>query len=86
MRCPKQSRRPRILEVVLTVDCNSNALADNVAIAALERGDLAQLVQLAVVVADTLGRLGVHEIEFDVVGLGDGEEDSCAWVALSSYH
>ena len=70
------------MDVALTVDCNSNALADDVAIVALERGNLAQLVQLAVVVADTLGRLGVHEIEFDVVGLGDSEEGGCAWIAL----
>ena len=77
-----QSKITREVEGVLTVDGNSNALAENVAIAALERGNLAQLVQLEVVGADTLGWLGVHDLEFDVVGLGHGEEGGCAWVAL----
>lgn len=83
MSSPKHSRHTRVLDVALTVDCNGNALAENVAIVALERGNLAQLVQLAVVGTDTLRRLSVDEIEFDVVGLGDGEEGGCAWVALS---
>ena len=66
----------------LTVDGNGHALAQDVAISALERGDLAELVQLAVVVADALGRLGVDLLELDVVGLGDSVDGRGAGVAL----
>ena len=81
-----KARSRERLEGALTVDGNSDALAQNVAIAALERGNLAQLVELAVVIADALGWLGVHHVEFDVVGFGHSEEGGCAWVALSPYH
>ena len=85
MCSPKQRGRGGALGVVLTVDRNGAALAENVAIIALKRRDLAQPVQLAVVFINTLGRLGVHKIEFNVVSLGDGEEGGRAWVALSQY-
>jgi len=67
---------------ILTVNGNGDALAQDVAIGALEGGHLAELVELAVVIADALGRLGVHEVELETVGFGDGEDGSGAWVAL----
>lgn len=65
-----------------TVDGNSNALGQEVAIAALESWNLAQLVEQAVVIADAFGRLGVDEFELDVVGICDGQEGGRAWVVL----
>ena len=66
----------------LTVDGNGHALGQDVAIGALESRDLAELVQLAVVVANALGRLGVDLLELDVVGLGDSVDGRGAGVAL----
>lgn len=55
-----------------------------VAIAAYERRDLAQLIDLlAVFIRHTLDGIGVDQIDFEIVGLGDGEEGGGAWVALS---
>ena len=68
--------------MILTVDGNGHGLSQDVAILALESWDLAQLVELLVVVADALGWLGVNELEVKTVGLGDGEERSGARVAL----
>lgn len=68
--------------VQLTVDSNSNSLAQDVTVSALEGRDLAKLVELLVVFADALGRLGVHKLEVDVVGLGDCEDGSGARVVL----
>lgn len=66
----------------LTVDGDSDALAQDVSILALESRDLAELVELAVVVADTLGGLGVDQLDVEGVGLGDGEESRGTRVAL----
>lgn len=68
----------------LTVDGNGHALHQHIAIRALKRRDLAELVQLAVVIADALGRLCVHKVELETVGLGDGEDGGGARVALQS--
>lgn len=65
----------------LTVDGNGDALAQDVAILALESWDLAELVDLPVVVAD-FARLGVHQLEVEAVGLGNSENGGGAWVAL----
>lgn len=67
----------------LTVDGNGHGLGEDVAIGALESWDLAQAVQLLVVVADALGWLGVDQLDVEVVGLRDGEEGGGARVALS---
>lgn len=67
----------------LTVDCNGNALSQDVAIAAHKGGDSTQLVELLVVVADSFGWLSVDKIELEVVGLRNGKEGDGAWVALS---
>jgi len=65
-----------------TVDGNGNALAQDVAIGALKGWDLAELVEKAVVVRDTLGWLGVDDVEVELVCLGDSEEGSGARVVL----
>lgn len=66
----------------LTVDGDGNALAQDVAVGALEGRDLAELVEQAVVIADALGGLGVDLLDLEVVGLGDGEDGRRARVAL----
>lgn len=68
--------------VGLTVDGNGHGLGEDVAIGALEGWDLAQAVQLLVVVANALGWLGVDQLDVEVVGLRDGEEGGGAGVAL----
>ena len=65
-----------------TVDGNGHALGQNVAISALECGNLAELVELQVVRRDTLGWLGVDILEVKLVGLCDSENGGGAWVAL----
>ena len=67
---------------VLTVDGNGHGLGQDVAILALESWDLSKLVELSVVVADALGWLGGHNLEVDVVGLGNCENGGGAWVTL----
>jgi hypothetical protein len=71
--------------VIRTVDSNSHALAEHIAIGALKRGDLAELVELEVVGAHALGGLGVHALELEAIGLGDGEDGGRAWVVLGRY-
>lgn len=66
----------------LTVDGNSHGLSQDVAVSALESWDLAQLVELAVVIANALCRLGVDDFNVEVVGLCDGEEGGGAGVTL----
>lgn len=73
-----QARRVR----GLTVDSNGHGLSQDIAVGALEGRDLAQLVELLVVIADALGRFGVHDLEVDVVGLCDSEDGGGARVAL----
>ena len=59
----------------LTVDRNSNALGQDVAIAAHERRDLAKLIQELVIVVYTnvLVWNGLDKVELYVVCVGDGE-------------
>ena len=65
-----------------TVDGNGNALGEDVAVGALEGGDLAELVDLEVLGVDTLGRLGVNNVKVEVVGLCDGQQGGGTGVAL----
>lgn len=69
-------------EMPRTVDGDSNALGEEVAVAALKSRDAAQFVELAVVVRDTLARVGVDKLDVEVVGLRDGEQRHGARVAL----
>ena len=69
---------------VLTVDSNGHGLGQDVAILALEGGNLAQLVELEVVGADTLGWLSVDELKVEAVGLCDGENGGGTGVALEN--
>ena len=67
---------------VLTVDSDGNGLRENEAVGALEGGDLAELVELQVLLRDTLGGLGGDELDIEAVLLGDGEERGGARVTL----
>lgn len=67
---------------VRTVDGNGDALGENVAVGALEGGDLSELVQLEVLSGYTLGRLGVDNLKVKAVGLGDSTQGGGAGVAL----
>ena len=66
----------------LTVDGNGHGLGQDVAVGALESRDLAQLVELAVVIGDVGAWLGLDKLEVKTVGLGDGEDGGGARVAL----
>lgn len=65
-----------------TVDGNGNALGEDVAVSALEGGDLAELVELEVLGVDTLGRLGVNNVKVEAVGLCDGQQGGGTGVTL----
>lgn len=67
---------------VLTVDSDGNGLRENEAVGALEGGDLAELVELQVLLRDALGGLGGDELDIEAVLLGDGEERGGARVTL----
>ena len=66
----------------LTVDGNGDALDQNVAVGALKGRDLAELVELLVLIADTLGWLSVDELKLETVGFRDGRDGGGARVAL----
>jgi len=66
----------------LTVDSNSHALGEYIAVGTLEGGNFAELVELLVVFAHSLRGLSVHLLKLEAVGLGDGEDGGRAWVAL----
>lgn len=69
----------------LTVDGNGNDLVEDVAIAALEGRDLCERVEFLVVVAQaTLERVGVDQLDVEVVRFGDSLEDGGARVTLPS--
>lgn len=67
---------------VLTVHSDGNGLRENEAVGALEGGDLAELVELQVLLRDALGGLGGDELDIEAVLLGDGEERGGARVTL----
>lgn len=64
-----------------TVDGNSYALAEDIAIGALESWDLAKLIEQQVVRARVRG-INFNNVEIEVVGLCDGLDGSAAGVAL----
>ncbi|KAH8637504.1 Gst,Glutathione S-transferase [Alternaria alternata] len=68
--------------VALTVDSNGDALREDKAVSALECRDLAELVELQVVLRDTLGRLGVDELDVETILLRDGQERGGTRVTL----
>lgn len=55
---------------------------ENVAISTNESWDLAELVDLEVLRRDTLGRVGVDELQVDVVRLGHSSDGNGARVFL----
>ena len=65
---------------IRTVNGDGNALAEDVAVGALEGGDLAQLVDFVVV--GGWGQRKVNNLDVEVVGLCDGLERRGAWVVL----
>lgn len=67
---------------VLTVDSDGNGLRENEAVGTLEGRDLAELVELQVVGRDTLGRLGLDELNVEAVLLCDSKERGGARVTL----
>ncbi len=68
-------------ETKCTVDCNSYALAEDVAIGALERWNLAKLVEQQVVRARVRG-INFNNVKIEFVGLCNGLDGSAAGVAL----
>ena len=75
-------RKERTGGVALTVDSDGNALGEDKAVSALEGRDLAELVELQVVLRDTLGRLGVDELDVETILLRDGQERGGTRVTL----
>ena len=67
----------------LTVDGDSDGLAQHVSIGTLKGWDLAELVELEVLGRDTLSRLGRDKLELKAILLGDREQRSGARVALA---
>lgn len=55
---------------------------ESVAVSTDESWDLAEAVELQVLGRDTLGWLGLNDLEFDIVGLCDSADGSGAGVAL----
>jgi hypothetical protein len=56
-----------------TVNGNGNSLVEGIAIGANERWDLSKFVELEVLWRESLLRLSLDNLEFDVVGLGYGQ-------------
>ena len=67
---------------LLTVDGNGDGLREDEAISTLERGYLAELVELQVLSADAVGRDGLDEFNVEAILLCDSEQASGARVAL----
>jgi hypothetical protein len=67
---------------MLTVDSNSHALSQDIAISALECGDLAELVELQVLSGDTLSRLSMDQLDVEIVRLRNSEDRWRTWVLL----
>lgn len=66
----------------LTVDGDGHALVQDVAILALEGGDLAKLVELQIV-GGRAGGIDLNDLEVEVVGLRHGADGRGARVVLS---
>jgi hypothetical protein len=65
-----------------TVDGDSNALVENVAISSNKGWDLSELVDLEVVGRDTLRRLSLNDLEVNIVCLRNSADGSGAGVTL----
>ena len=66
-----------------TVDGDSDALRQNVAVSTLESGDLSERVYLEVFGTDALGGLLVDELDVETVGFRDHQEGGSAGVVLA---
>ena len=66
----------------LTVDGDGDALVESVTISADKGWDLPKLVDLEVLGGDTFRRLGLNDLEVNVVCLGNCTNSSGAWVVL----
>lgn len=75
-------RRASGAEELLTVDGDGHALVQDVAILALEGGDLAELVELQVVGRGVDG-INLDDLKVEVVGLRHGADGRGARVVLS---
>ena len=71
--------------VALTVDSDGDALAEDKSVGALKGRDLSELVELQIVLRDTLGRLSVDELDLEAVLLRDGQERGGTRVTLSNW-
>ena len=67
---------------VRTVDGDRHAFGQHIAVCTLERGDLAQLVELEVFVREAFSRLSVNELDVEIVCLGNRENRRSARVGL----
>lgn len=65
-----------------TVDSYRNGLSQDIAICSLERRNLAERIDFEVFSRDPIRRHSLDEIKVDLIGLGDSENGSCAWIAL----
>lgn len=68
--------------ICLTVNGDGHALVQDVAILALEGGDLSELVELQVV-GRRVGGVDLNDLKVEVVGLGHGADGRGARVVLS---
>lgn len=68
--------------MIRTVDGDGNALVKSIAVSANECWDFAKLVDLQVLIGDTLRCVGLDDLELDVVGLGHSANSGGAGVAL----
>lgn len=59
---------------IRTVDSNSNAFGQDIAVSTLEGGNLAELVELQVLGRDTLSRLSMDKLDIEIVGLRNSED------------
>lgn len=67
-----------------TVDCNSNALVEGVAIGANEGWNLAELVDLKVLCGDALCRFSFHDVDAEAIRLCDSMDCSGSGVTLDN--
>ena len=67
-----------------TVDSDGNTLVESVPVSAHKSRDLSKLVDLQVLSVKALGRLGLDNLEVDVVRLCNCTNGSRTWVALST--
>lgn len=65
-----------------TVNSDSNALVESVAISTDKGRNLSKLIKFEVLGRDTLGRLSLNNLEVNIVGLRDCADGSGAGVAL----